>query len=458
MKKPMRRSWPSLLLLAPIVLSQDRATASTASFVRVELGHSVSTLNGPWRFHAGDDLHWADPDFDDSAWETIDLTPPPGAHDSNVGLSGYAPGWQAKGHRGYFGYAWYRLRVSVNASPGESLALCGPLYVDSAYQMFVNGRLVGGLGDFSARTPVARNNHRPTIFPLPKSSALASAENKGFLDLAVRVWMGPWALRSSDTGGIHIAPALGTMPGAEALYEHQWFETIRGYLVDAVEAVLFLLLAAMVCLLIPLDRSSSAYPWMATALILTGLARGNQAVFFWGRFETIHEFEIFTILLFVPLSLAAWTLTWPSWLGLRDAAWIRPVVAVLTPLYVGLELSRRTWFYGVFPRWAGVSTNICLILVRLVFVLLTFRILFRSMSRQRREGWLAPLSILLVSVGLYAQELSMLHIPGIWFPFGTGVSRTEYAYAAFDVVLFLLLSRRLLALARCDKQQDLASA
>jgi hypothetical protein len=37
----------------------------------------------------------------------------------------------------------------------------------------------------------------------------------------------------------------------------------------------------------------------------------------------------------------------------------------------------------------------------------------------------------------------MLHVPGIWFPFGTGVSRTEYAYAAFDVALFVLLLHRI---------------
>jgi hypothetical protein len=34
---------------------------------------------------------------DDSGWETMDLTAPPGAHDDDVGLSGFIPGWTAKG-------------------------------------------------------------------------------------------------------------------------------------------------------------------------------------------------------------------------------------------------------------------------------------------------------------------------------------------------------------------------
>ena len=63
----------------------------------------VVQLNGPWKFHVGDNAKWAAPDFDDSNWETVDLTPPAGAHDSDVGLSGYVPGWAARGHPGYTG-------------------------------------------------------------------------------------------------------------------------------------------------------------------------------------------------------------------------------------------------------------------------------------------------------------------------------------------------------------------
>jgi hypothetical protein len=34
-------------------------------------------------------------------------------------------------------------------------------------------------------------------------------------------------------------------------------------------------------------------------------------------------------------------------------------------------------------------------------------------------------------------------VPGIWFPYGVGVSRTEYAYFAFDIALFIYLLERL---------------
>ncbi len=413
--------------------------------MRVRLGHAVVALNGPWKFHIGDDTRWADPTFDDSTWETVDLTPQPGAHDSDVGLVGYVPGWQTRGHRGYFGFAWYRMRVLVDRPQGETLSLCGPFYVESAYQLFLNGRLLGSAGDFSSHIPVAYNPHLPRLFPLTQSLEFAPSENQDPVLVAVRVWMGPWALGSADTGGIQIAPALGTTEGAASLYQLQWIEMIRGYIVDAVEAVLFILLAVMVCSLIPLDRSNSAYLWLAAALVLIALRRANQAVLFWWEFETLDEFELVTVVLLVPLSLAAWTMAWCKWFRMRDHAW-GTVIGVLTLLYIGSEFLSRSWFFGVLPRWAGTTAALASMCLRLLFVLLTVLIILRGMRQHGHERWLALSAILLISVGLFAQELSLLGVPGIWFPFGTGVSRTEYAYAVFDVALFALLWHRLHAL------------
>jgi hypothetical protein len=100
----------------------------------ITLGQSVFPLNGPYKFTIGDSpidpaTHqpfWAEPTFDDSHRETVDLTPPEGSYDPIAGISGYVPGWAAKGHPGYSGYAWYRIRVKVerltrSASPTEKI-------------------------------------------------------------------------------------------------------------------------------------------------------------------------------------------------------------------------------------------------------------------------------------------------------------------------------------------------
>jgi hypothetical protein len=109
--------------------------------VDITLGQSVVPLYGPWKYTVGDSpvdpiTHaplWAEPGFDDSKWETADLTPKNGALNPGSGSTGYVPGWTVKGHPGYWGYAWYRIRVHLETPRGEKLALAGPPVVDDVY-------------------------------------------------------------------------------------------------------------------------------------------------------------------------------------------------------------------------------------------------------------------------------------------------------------------------------------
>ncbi len=414
------------------------ATAGIAKPVPVALGHSVFVLNGPWKFHVGDDPRWADPRFDDSAWENVDLTPPPGAHDGDVGLSGYVPGWSARGHAGYLGYAWYRMRVSVTALQGDMLAMTGPPDVDSAYQFFVDGRLAGEDGVFSGATPVIYSI-QPKMFALPR------ARSGDTFVLVFRVWMGAFSY-GPDGGGIHIAPALGEAGAIDARYRLEWQQTVAGYIVDATEPIVFVLLAMMAASLFAFDRSDEACLWLAGALLLTAALRANQVTFFWTQSESLQTFDLARNVLLTPLGLGAWTLAWHAWFRLHQPAWLPTAIGVFTLLYVISQLLGRSWVS--VPHTLGAVSQDASVCLRLVFVLLTAFVVYLGVRRQGREAWFALPAIVLVSVGLFAQELSVLHVPGIWFPFGVGVSRTEYAYAGLGVALFALLLRRLLQYAR----------
>ena len=431
--------WSALLL--GLIASRVAAANEASSVSRFTLGTAVVALNGPWKFHTGDDALWADPDFDDSSWESVDLTPPADAHDGDVGLTGYVPGWQRRGHGGYSGYAWYRMRIIFDAPTDEGLALDGPPYVDSAYQAFLDGRLLGGFGDFSGSKPRVYGIHRPISFPLDGSDFSVERQHTGVI--AFRVWMGPWMLADPNSGGIYIAPSLGTTAGALARYQGQQWETIRGYLVDAVEGVIFWVLALIVCALVPFDRSNPAYRWMAVALLIVGVARANQAVYFWWQFESYQGIEIVTGVLMTPLGLGAWTMAWYHWTKQYRLSWLPAAVGWLTLISVVLSILRRSWFFGVFPAAVETVLRYCSLSVRCIFLIFTLLILFRSAVQPSREKWLGCLAITLMSVGLFAQELSLVGVPGIWFPFGVGVSRTEYAYAIFDVILTALLLQRL---------------
>ena len=83
---------------------------------QVVLGSSTVELTGPWKFHKGDNLDWAQPEFNDTGWAAMDLTPLPGSYDPFLGSSGFVPGWTELGAAGYSGYAWYRLNVNVGTA------------------------------------------------------------------------------------------------------------------------------------------------------------------------------------------------------------------------------------------------------------------------------------------------------------------------------------------------------
>jgi hypothetical protein len=423
-------------MIAPQIVQADQP-------LQISLGQSAVDLNGPWKFHIGDNPAWSDPKFDDSPWETIDLTAPPGAHDDDVGLTGYVPGWSARGHLGYSGYAWYRLRVAVTTPDRAALALAGPPAVDSAYQVFINGKLLGSAGRFSG------GGGTPSAFSIqPRVFALLQTGDPTLV-IAFRVWMGTWDLGDPSAGGIRIAPVLGETSNIQARYQMQWLQTIRGYIVEVVEALAFILLAVMAWCLRSFDRANPAYLWLCAALVLVALYRANQAVFFWAQFETVHAFELISVVLLIPLCLAAWTMAWRAWFRLQGTDWIRGAVVVLLAVYIVAQFFSRSWFHGVLPVSLSRAAHFAITGSRLLFVALTAFIAYRGI-RQRRDAWWTIPALLLVSVGLFAQELSELGIKGIWFPFGTGVSRTQFAYAAFDLALFVLLWKRAQAFAeRC---------
>ena len=84
------------LFAAGVVAAAQTASGpdrTTDSIAHVTLGQSAVPLYGPWKFTVGDSPIdpktgkplWAEPDFDDSKWETVDLTPNEGDTDPNLG-------------------------------------------------------------------------------------------------------------------------------------------------------------------------------------------------------------------------------------------------------------------------------------------------------------------------------------------------------------------------------------
>ncbi len=372
-------------------------------------------LNGPWRFHTGDDPRWAAPQSDDSAWESIDMTAPPGAHDGDVGLPDHVKGWGAHGHPHYQGYAWYRRAVDVPAGQGAWDVL-GPTSVEDGYELYWNGLLLGGSGKLSA--PQRMVATRPLRFELPTDAA----GTRGVL--AIRAYMLTRASGGADGGGLHSAPILAPRPVGQALHGVQWARTIAGYIADAVEPLAMFALVGLIVWLWPRSGRKGFLACAAVALACMAIRRASNATVAWSDIEDLKTYS-FLALVGAPPASAAWLAAWNRWSG-PPWRWIDAAAAVLLVAGVAASLTHAEAVTKVC-RWAAIVLSL----------VLGFRV-----ARDGPFRILALTTLAVILLGLFGGELlDPLKVPGIWFPFGIGVSRTQYIYAVLIPLVGCLFVR-----------------
>ncbi len=106
-------------------------------------------LRGRWKFEIGDNMKWAEPDFDDSDWKSI-----------------YVPdNWEDNGYPGYDGYAWYRklIQFPKRLKKDNLYLLLGQ--IDDVDAVFFNGVQIGSAGQFPPKYHTAYNVHRKYFIP-----------------------------------------------------------------------------------------------------------------------------------------------------------------------------------------------------------------------------------------------------------------------------------------------------
>jgi hypothetical protein len=190
----------SLTCLAARARADQAAAGADSPLTLTGLGRATLPLDGAWQFHPGDDLRWASPEFDDSAWANI-----------QTGKT-----WEEQGNRSLTGFAWYRRHVVL--APGMPAASAFALYLhsdfdpacDSACEVYWNGQLVGGIGKLPPR-PVWQFSAIEPSAVIPLGTAQSGV-------LAIRVWKAPIVFLSfPNEGGLRTVPQAGTSEAVAAL-------------------------------------------------------------------------------------------------------------------------------------------------------------------------------------------------------------------------------------------------
>jgi hypothetical protein len=235
-----------LIACAAVRHAQASAPSPTPPFVIEGLGRGTISLDGPWQFHTGDDTTWANPNFDDSNWEHLDISRP----------------WGDQGHWDYAGRAWFRRHIDFTGAPGDTpdLALFVPSAVCS-YQVYWNGRLIGSTGRMPS--PVMQNQSTSQIFPLG---------NPGRGILAFRVSTTPLdSTTAGDQLGSIATPRVGNIESIANLAAREHASTLRRIFLEIVQVMVYGLLFLLGALVWLRNRDQKLLFWMSAFLLADAL-------------------------------------------------------------------------------------------------------------------------------------------------------------------------------------------
>jgi hypothetical protein len=307
----------------------------------------------------------------------------------------------------------------VNVPAGQaSWDIIGPTLVEDGYELYWNGRLLGGSGRLGAQPRVVGT--RPLLFALPADAAGTSGV------LAVRAFMLPRPAPGTEGGGMHSAPMLAPRPVGDGLHRAQWERTIAGYIVDAIEPLAMVLLIGLALWCLPRSNYRGFLIFACIALALTAARRFNNAVVAWTDLLDLPTYSWLAKYMWMP-TVAAWAMAWNRW---RQSPWRTIDVLALTIMVAEIV--------GTAAHAASVTSASRVGSIAL-FVIIGARIVRNGPMRS-----LATIALALITVAFFGDELlDPIGVPGIWFPFDIGVSRTQVIYAILIPLLAFLIVRPL---------------
>ena len=231
MISPFLGAWLLGALLAPL--------PAPPADVQAGDGTQVVSLAGPWRHRLGDDPKWSRVDFDDRDWEPVPVP----------------SGWGRTEPKGRWPFAWYRVVVQV--PPGSSGLGVTVGKVDSAYELFAGGRLIGRMGSLPPRAEAVYDRHA-TFNVLRESIG-----GDGRLLLALRVW------KSEDTTPTWGAPVEGPflLGPIEALTRRE----LQSELAELILCTLFLFTGLYHLVLYSRRRELREYLLFGVVAVATGI-------------------------------------------------------------------------------------------------------------------------------------------------------------------------------------------
>lgn len=112
----------------------------------------IEDLRGYWHFKLGDNMIYAERNYNHSSWDEIYVPEP----------------WEDEGYHGYDGYAWYRKEFELSSRHIKNSFFLSLGLIDDVAEIFLNGKKIGSSGAFPPNLQTAYN--AKVRIPVPEGS------------------------------------------------------------------------------------------------------------------------------------------------------------------------------------------------------------------------------------------------------------------------------------------------
>ncbi len=389
------------LLLLAFLLGSAAGAPAAGEPVRAEL----------WKSRPGDDLRWARPGYDDSAWRAVPL----------------AATWREQGYTGLDGPVWFRGVVLLDeearlaARRGRLAILLGPPQY-GGYQVFAGGRLLGSSRGWSEKLAFPFSE----VFAIPREAVGPD----GRLSLAIRARrVGWWSDSDPQAAVVGRLPVLGDGQTLRDRTELAWSRTLVADLPFLLLAVLFVATASHHLLLFRQRPQQSEYLWFG--LLALCFSANTFASSFW-VYQVTGRYDVAVRASGLTGHLAAIVALQFLWVFFK-----RPISRPLRAYQ--LSHGALALFVGL---WPGVRLVIASQTLRSLWLL---PLLFMVVALIVREAWRGDVEARtlagggLVLVAAVAIDLAGQVFPGWW---RSPVSLPPFGFAILLVAMGLSLSSR----------------
>jgi len=225
----------------------------------------ITSLDGLWRFHTGDNPAWASPHFDDSKWPLL-------RSDES---------WTKQGYPDYSGYAWYRFTVQV-PDGSKPLGLLLPQIL-TGYQVYANGKLIGSAGSTAHTRDPGFVGYASFLLP-------ACGAGPQTIHIALRVWN--YKPIASWLGGGPLGPGNAVGDPVLLTQHLHWYRDASALaLVNSYAYSLFAALVGLTILALFLFRPSDReYLWFSVLLLAAAVHVAMNVA--WGFVPILYVIHI----------------------------------------------------------------------------------------------------------------------------------------------------------------------